>query len=53
MLDAYLLVFYRWGNKVGLAMRERFPRYAAVIELVRARPAVQRVIAREGIDLGD
>lgn len=53
IVDAYLLVFYRWGNKVGLAMRELCPRFSAVIAQVRARPAVQRVIAREGIDLGD
>jgi glutathione S-transferase len=52
VLDAYLLVFYRWGNKVGLHMRERFPRYTALMDHVRVRPAVQRVIAREGIDLG-
>jgi glutathione S-transferase len=52
ILDAYLLVFYRWGNRIGLDMRERFPRYSTLMDQVRARPAVQRVVAREGIDLG-
>lgn len=52
ILDAYLLVFYRWGNKIGLNMRERFPRYTSLADHVRARPAVQQVIEREGIDLG-
>lgn len=52
ILDAYLLVFYRWGNKVGLDLRTRCPRFARIMDLVRARPAVLRVIAREGIDVG-
>jgi len=52
VLDAYLLVFFRWGNKVGLSMRERFPVFTSLIDRVRERPAVCRAIAREGIDLG-
>ncbi len=52
VLDAYLLVFYRWGGNIGLDMRVSYPRFAAVMDLVRSRPAVQRVVAREGISLG-
>ncbi|WP_420466565.1 glutathione S-transferase family protein [Panacagrimonas sp.] len=48
-IDAYLLVFYRWGNRCGLRMRETCPEYSRVMDAVRARPAVQRVVAREGI----
>ncbi len=49
LLDAYLLVFYRWGNRTGFDMPGRCPKFTAVMDLVRARPAVQRVLAREGI----
>lgn len=50
-VDAYLLVFYRWGNRCGLAMRSECPEYARVMDAVRARPAVQRVVDREGIQI--
>lgn len=51
VVDAYLLVFYRWGNRCGLSMRSDFPEYARVMDGVRARPAVQRVVAREGVQI--
>lgn len=51
IVDIYLLVFYRWGNRCGLAMRKEYPNYARVMDSVRQRPAVQRVIAREGIEI--
>ena len=50
-VDAYLLVFYRWGNRCGLAMRTDFPEYARIMDEVRARHAVRRVIEREGIQI--
>lgn len=50
-LDAYLLVFYRWGNRCGLPMRQDFPEYTRVMDAVRARHAVRRVIEREGIEI--
>jgi glutathione S-transferase len=50
-VDAYLLVFYRWGNRCGLAMREDFPHYARIMDEVRTRHAVRRVIEREGIQI--
>jgi glutathione S-transferase len=50
-VDAYLLVFYRWGNRCGLSMRSDFPEYARVMDAVRARPAVQRVVEREGVQI--
>jgi glutathione S-transferase len=40
ILDAYLLVFYRWGNRVGFEVRDQFPRFAAAMDRVRARRAV-------------
>lgn len=51
LVDAYLLVFFRWGNKVGMDVRGDFPHYSAIMDRARQRPAVQRVIEREGIDL--
>ncbi|MGQ0699014.1 MAG: glutathione S-transferase family protein [Panacagrimonas sp.] len=50
-VDAYLLVFYRWGNRCGLDMRRDFPEYARVMDAVRERPAVQRAVAREAIQI--
>lgn len=51
VVDAYLLVFYRWGNRCGLSMRSDFPEYARIMDTVRARPAVQRVVTREGVQI--
>jgi len=51
ILDAYLLVFHRWGNRIGLDLPARASRFAGLIGRVRARPAVQRIIAREGIEI--
>lgn len=51
MVDAYLLVFFRWGNRIGLPMRTDYPHYTRIMDAVRARPAVQRAIAHEGIQI--
>ncbi|HUL95584.1 MAG TPA: glutathione S-transferase N-terminal domain-containing protein [Usitatibacter sp.] len=50
VVDAYLLVFYRWGN------RNQFPvkslrNYTALMDKVLARAAVKKVMADEGITL--
>jgi glutathione S-transferase len=50
VLDAYLLVFYRWGNRAGLPVRA-LESYTALVERVLARPAVKRVLADEGITM--
>lgn len=50
VLDPYLLVFFRWGHRLGLPM-DSWPRYAAHAGRVSARPAAQRVFAAEGITL--
>jgi glutathione S-transferase len=49
-VDAYLLVFYRWGNRQKMPVRD-LKHYTAVMERVLARPAVKRVMADEGITL--
>ena len=47
--DAYLLPFYRWGNRIGLAMSREYPRWADWTRRMLERPAVARAIATEGI----
>jgi len=51
IVDPFLLVLYRWGNRIGLPMRERYPGWAELTRRVLTRPAVQRAIATEGISI--
>jgi glutathione S-transferase len=48
VVDAYVLVFRRWGARIGHDMH-LYPHVLAHAERVAARPAAQRAIAREGI----
>ncbi len=50
VVDAYLLVFYRWGNRNGFPVKD-LAHYTALVERVLARPAVKRVMAAEGITM--
>ncbi|HEV2112135.1 MAG TPA: glutathione S-transferase N-terminal domain-containing protein [Gammaproteobacteria bacterium] len=52
-VDAYLLVFFRWGNRIGMDMRAAYPGWTAQAQRVLERPAVRRVIMKEGIDIWD
>jgi glutathione S-transferase len=52
-VDPYLLVFFRWGNRIGIDMRGGYPQWTAHAERVLQRPAVQRVIKQEGINIWD
>ena len=47
--DPYLLVFYRWGVRIGVDMESNFPRWTAWKAQVIQRPAVRRAIELEGI----
>lgn len=47
--DGYLSVFTRWARQAGLLDSVRFPRLNDHLDLVQARPAVQRVLAAEGL----
>jgi len=49
-VDGYLLVFYRWGNRQKMPVRE-MKNYSALADRVLARPAVKKVMADEGITL--
>ena len=48
--DAYLIVFYSWGYRIGLAMNE-YPDWCAMMEEIAKRPAIQRALGQEGITL--
>jgi glutathione S-transferase len=50
VVDAYLLVFYRWGNRNGFAVKD-LPHYTALVGRLLARPAVRKVMTVEGITL--
>jgi glutathione S-transferase len=50
VVDGYLLVFYRWGNRSNFPVKS-LPNYSALIQRVMARPAVKKVMADEGITL--
>ncbi|HZH43861.1 MAG TPA: glutathione binding-like protein [Lysobacter sp.] len=47
VVDAYLLPFFDWAERLFDFDLARYPHYRAHIERLRARPAVQRVLARE------
>ncbi|HYD12190.1 MAG TPA: glutathione S-transferase N-terminal domain-containing protein [Allosphingosinicella sp.] len=48
--DPYLLVFYRWGGRIGLDMTA-YPGWTAHKQAMLARPAVQRALATEEIEV--
>jgi glutathione S-transferase len=50
VIDGYLLVFYRWGNRAGLPVKE-LANYTRLVDRVLARPAVKKVMADEGITM--
>ena len=49
-VDGYLLVFYRWGNRQKMPVRD-MKNYSALADRVLARPAVKKVMADEGITM--
>jgi len=51
LVDPYLLVFYRWGNRIGVDMRAGYPGYTRHAERMLQRPAVQRALQQEGIQV--
>jgi glutathione S-transferase len=47
--DSYVLTFFRWGVRVGIGI-DAFPKMAALTGRVLDRPAVRRVLEREGLE---
>lgn len=46
IVDPYLLVFHRWGARIGLGMAG-YPAWGSIMQRVLARLAVQRILAYE------
>lgn len=51
IVDPYLLVFYRWGNRMAIDMQNDYPAWTSHARRLEAREAVQRAISQEGISL--
>lgn len=51
VVDPYLLVFYRWGNRMKIDMRGKYPAWTEHAQRLSERPAVQRALATENISL--
>jgi glutathione S-transferase len=51
VVDPYLLVFYQWGGRVGLDMKNSYPAWRDLTDKTSQRPAVQRVLRDENITL--
>lgn len=46
--DSYVLVFFRWGKRIGMDMN-RYPQWAASLERLLERPPVLRVLKLEDL----
>lgn len=51
VVDPFFLVFYRWGNRIGIPMKERYPIWTKHAQRVASRPTVKRVFEAEGITI--
>lgn len=47
--DPFLLVFYRWGNAIGIDMQASYPNYTAFAHSLLRRRSVEAAVAAEGI----
>ncbi len=51
VLDPFLLVFYRWGHRMKLPMRENYPKWTIHADMMLGRSAVKRALSTEGISI--
>jgi glutathione S-transferase len=51
ILDPYVLVFFRWANRMEIDMKGLFPAYTKHAQMMLTRPAVQRVLQDEAISI--
>lgn len=49
-VDPYLFVFYRWGNNGKFGMKEKYPRYTALVDGLLEMDAVVDTLVAEGIE---
>jgi glutathione S-transferase len=52
-VDPFLIVFYRWGNRIGIDMGGRYPTYSAFARGLTQRPSVAAALDAEQIAVGD
>ncbi len=50
IVDPYLLVFFRWGNRLGLDM-QKYANWAKHTQLLEQRNAVKMVLGVENISI--
>ena len=50
-VDAFLIVLYRWGHRIGLDMGKAYPNFASLITRHAARPSVRRTLVTEDVAL--
>lgn len=51
VVDPYLLVFFRWGNRIGFDMRGQYPSWTKHSLRVLERPATMRALTTECISV--
>jgi glutathione S-transferase len=49
--DHYAFVLYTWGLQRGFAMKDEMPHFTEFNDMMRQRPAIQRVFVDEDIDV--
>lgn len=49
-VDAYLYVFYRWGNVIGIALDHDYPKFAALGRTLASRPSFVKATTIEKVD---
>ena len=48
--DAFLIVFWRWGARIGFDMHGSYPAWTQLARRTVTRPAVKRALQQEGLD---
>ena len=49
VVDAFLLVFWRWGKSIGIGMEESYPKYSALASAVLDRDSTKAAMETERI----
>jgi glutathione S-transferase len=51
VVDPYILVFYLWGNRIGVNMKADYPHWTRHAMQIMERPTVVRTLEQEGISV--
>jgi len=51
VVDAFLIVIYRWSNQAGIDMREKYPKITALVLEAARRESVAAALKKEGVDI--